>query len=302
LLLFENTNKKCQNQDILWLRRWSALSHFAFIPKNRIFCQPLERVFRMSSEIPQAPIPGSESAVEASGFMTRAMNVFMSPGELFDEVRQAPPSASTWSIPMILSTLLLMGLVYYMFSTPTLRDQAMQPQREAMQKQIDSGKITADQAEKAEEFTNSPIMSVIGAVTAGIFFVIMFFVFALVLWLGLRFVMKFPGSFGKVLEVTGLTSLIGALGILVAMVTMTVCNSIYATPSASLLVYGSFNIHSPLHALLKTIDLFVLWEAAVAGIGLSRLAQKPASSGMTVSYGLYALYVIISVWIVVLSK
>lgn len=250
----------------------------------------------MSTEIPDYVPPGTEPA----GFMTRAVNVFVSPGELFDDIRDARPSSSTWVIPLILCALLTGGFIYYMFGTPVLRDQMMQAQHEAMQKQVADGKMTAEQADKAEEIMASTWVGIVSAIGGIVVSVIIFFVLALLVWLGMRFMLKYDAPFQKAMEIMGMGTLITSLGLLLTFVTVTLFNSIYATPSAALVVASSFNIHSPLHALLKCIDVFILWQAFVVGLGIARVARGPASKGMMVTFGVYAVYVIVAVAIVAL--
>ena len=71
-----------------------------------------------------------------------------------------------------------------LFSNPTLREQVLEPTRQAMQKKVDAGKMTQEQMDQAMQFTESgPLMMITGTVGAAVWTSVIFFASPLVLWL-----------------------------------------------------------------------------------------------------------------------
>src|ERR1700722_20094016 len=65
------------------------------------------------------PISGGEVAQpEVTSLGNRLMNVFVSPSEVFDEVKVSPPNAANWWVPLTL--IIIAGIVFAMvvFSQP----------------------------------------------------------------------------------------------------------------------------------------------------------------------------------------
>lgn len=240
-----------------------------------------------------APEP---SQPEPSGFATRAANVFSSPTELFTEVGALPVQASSWALPLIISVIVTALVTFMIFNNATLRDQIQEQQRVEIQKMVDNGKLTQDQANQALERMGggSVIEIVIATISGAVVAAIIFFVIPLVLWLGAKFGLKFGGTYKKVLEVYGLASLIAVLGSIVAVLMMYSLNTMYATPGGSLLVMNNFDRHNIAHNLLASLNIFTLWMTAVTGIGLAKISGKSIGAGLIVVFLLWAVWTIIA--------
>ncbi len=143
----------------------------------------MEQNTSISSETPQI-----------SSFMTRASNVFMAPGELYTEVAATPVQTTSWVIPYILAIVVGILMTFALFSNQTLQDQIMQPQRDAIQKQVAEGKMTQEQADQAESFMKPGMFLAFGIggtiviVTATLFFV------PLVLLLASKVILQYSGT------------------------------------------------------------------------------------------------------------
>ncbi|HCA81890.1 MAG TPA: hypothetical protein DEP53_19335, partial [Bacteroidetes bacterium] len=64
------------------------------------------------------------------------INVFSSPAEAFEGIRTSPARATVWLIPLIALLLLSAASIWTVFSNDTLRDQALQSQKERIQEQV----------------------------------------------------------------------------------------------------------------------------------------------------------------------
>lgn len=231
---------------------------------------------------------------EVSSFMTRATNVFMSPGELYDEVALAPVQASSWAVPYVINILVAVFMTFMLFSTPALFDQMMATQREAMQQQVAQGKMSAADAEKAASFTTPSMMMAFGSVGAVVVTTALLFCVSLVLFASAKFGFQYPGVYKKFLEMYGLSTLIGAIGAIITVVMMVGMDSMLAQPGPVFFVRDSYVRGSFLHGFLSSLNVFTIWQVAVVGIGFARLTRKPTGVGMGVTFGIWLVWVLAS--------
>jgi len=97
------------------------------------------------------------------------------------------------------------------------------------------------------------------------------FWWALVLWLIAKWFLKVDVPYMKVVEVVGLSSIIVALGGIVALLLMVIFGKMFASASLGLLV-SEFDVTNKKHFLLAAVNVFNFWFVAVVGLGLARLA------------------------------
>jgi hypothetical protein len=236
-------------------------------------------------------------APKGQGLGSILMNVFSSPGEAFLGLRESESRATLWLIPLILMILLASVSTYIVFSNETLKGQILESRDRAIQKQVDAGKVTQEQADRQKAAMESMggMFVAIGIVTNVIFITVGLFGAALFLWLSGKLVLKSTAGYGKHLEVYGISSWIGLLGGIVTMLMMIGMNSIYASPGAGLAVYASFDPFSTTHKILAALNVFSVWQAVVIGIGLSKLADKSSSVGIGVALTLWVLWVVVQI-------
>src|SRR5260221_4903649 len=104
---------------------------------------------------------------QSTSLIGRMANVFATPGEVFDEVKNAPPSVANWLVPAVL--LALVGIVYslVLFSQPSIQQQMREQQEQAIEKRVKDGKMTQAQADQAlaalEKFSGPAMMKVFGS-------------------------------------------------------------------------------------------------------------------------------------------
>ena len=235
------------------------------------------------------------SVQPASPFMTRFMNVFTSPAELYSEVVASPARTSSWLVPYVLS--LLMGCIftYALFSNQSLRQQLIESRLQGMREQVAAGKMSEEALEKASGFMESPVMFLtIGIAGALVSITLAMFIAPLVLWMISRFILKGTASYKKFLEAYGLSSLTGLLGAVVMLLMMHLLDNFYAQPGGSIFLMNSFNHHSFLHRLMAAVQIFGLWQTAVVGIALAKISGKPTGTGIGLSFGLWGAYVLVA--------
>jgi len=235
---------------------------------------------------PEAPVPSS--------FMERAVDIFSSPGKVYGEIAAMPAQTSSWVIPYILTLLIAVISNIAIFSNPSLQSQALEPQKEAIQERLQSGKMTQEQANQAEEMITSggTMMMVIGIVGAVVVMSIMVFAGALVFWLAAKLILKSSATYKKMLEVYGLPMLIGVLGGIVTLLMMHLFNTIYASPGGGLIVMDHFNRKDTMHMILAQLNIFSIWQMAVFGVGISKISGKSTGTGVGLTLGAWGLWVV----------
>lgn len=235
---------------------------------------------------------------QTSSLLTRITNVFASPGELFTELSQSKPKTSSWLIPLIISILMAFFVIISIQLNESLKFQVREIQVERMQELVNQGRMTQEQADMATGRTNSSQSFIIfGSISATIMTIIIFFLIAFIFWLAAKFGLKFSGNYTKILELYGLTTLITSLGAIITILLMYVLDSIRATPSAAIFIYENFDTKNNFHILLSQLNIFTIWQMGILGYGLAKLANKPTSAGLVLSYSLWIIWVIASTFL-----
>jgi hypothetical protein len=237
----------------------------------------------------------SSGSAAASSFGARAMEVFTSPGDVFSEVASAPAQTSSWLLPYLITLLVAAVVTYSLSITPSLRQQILEPQQQQMQKAVDDGKMSQENYDRAVAGMESPgLFLAFGFGISLVFVSLAVFGAPLVLWLIVKLLLKSPASYGKMLEVYGLTSLIGVLGGIVTLLLMHVFDSVHASLGGSMLVMNNFDRNSLAHKLLASVGVFGLWQTALIGQGMAKVSGKPASTAMGIAFGLWAVWAIVA--------
>jgi hypothetical protein len=249
------------------------------------------------------PEPGAN--VPPMSFTEKLVNIFAAPGELFENVRLTPRTPSNWIIPVIIIIVVAIGMQQIIMNNPSLSAQTKalidKATKERLDKDVQSGKKTPEQAEQEREqierFTDpsSPLRIITGAVSIAVFMPAILFLIALVYWLLGRSAMHATAPYMKVVEVVGLTLLIGAVESIVTTVMAVGLDSIHAGPSLAVFV-KDFDFGNKLHAALAKVNLFTIWSLVVTGIGLAKLFQRDLPKVLVLLFSLWILWSVFSVF------
>ena len=230
-------------------------------------------------------------------FTDKLVNIFTSPGELYDNVRDTPPTASNWLIPAIIFLVVSIVMHFVAMNNPSIADQTGAMMRKGMDEAVAQGKMTAEQAERSYEMMR-PGSPVFTAMAVGGTLVMTFgalFGLGLVYWLVGKGAMSATAPFMKVVEVVGLTLLIGTLEVIVTSVMIIGLDRVTATPSAAFFI-SNFDFTNKVHMLLAKVNLFTLWTLIVTSIGLSRLFRKDFPKVLVLVLVLWILWIAITVF------
>ncbi len=99
--------------------------------------------------------PEPAADVQPMSFTEKLVNVFASPGELFEHVRLTPKTPSNWIIPVAILIIVAIAMQQVIMSNPSLVDQTKamitKATNESFDKAVQEGKMTPEQAEQQRE-------------------------------------------------------------------------------------------------------------------------------------------------------
>src|SRR3954447_16406107 len=98
-----------------------------------------------------ATLPTLEAPPTRLSLMGRLLNVFATPGEVFDDVRNSPPTASNWLVPALVLMVLGWLSVALIFSQDSINYQIREMTDKAIQKQVEKRHMSDAQAEQARQ-------------------------------------------------------------------------------------------------------------------------------------------------------
>ena len=251
----------------------------------------------------EQPLLPAEVPKPSSSLLGRLANMYAAPGEVFDEIKSAPASVTNWLVPVLLGC--LVGVIYTLvaFSQESVLHSLRETQearvRKQFQKQVDAGKMSREQADRAgdqalqtmEQFSGPTMMKVFGSIGAVAGSFIFLFLAALVIWLLGAKLFKGAFPYMKAVETVGLAGMINALGGIIAMLLVVTLGNMAMTPGRVLLV-REFDDANPIHRLLSQINLAMLWYLAVLALGLAKLSRVSCGKAAVWLFGIWAILVL----------
>jgi hypothetical protein len=230
-------------------------------------------------------ISGSELKPSSTTIWSRLLNVLVSPGEVFEEVKSSAPSPSNWLVPAVILAIIGAVSVFVIFSQPAIIQQIHDQQVKTLDQQVSAGKMTQAQEDQAltvmDKFAGPGMLKIFGAVGAVFGAFVHIFWWAFVLWLMASLVLKAKIPFLKAAEVAGLATMILVLGAVVTTLLTVITGKLGATLSPALAI-SDFNMKSKTHVLLAALNVFSVWQVWVSAAGLSRLTGAPFTKALLI--------------------
>jgi hypothetical protein len=221
----------------------------------------------------------------------RLLNVFAIPGDVFEDVKSAPPSTGNWLVPIMIAAVVGILSVVVIFSQPAILQQVKEQQAKMFDGMVKAGKMSQADADRAiataQKFSGPTLLKVSGSFGAIIASFAQVFGWAFLLWLLGLFLLKARFSYLKALEVAGLAVMISVLGSIVTLL-LTVSLGKVTAPTLALLL-SQVDVKNPFHQFLARTNVFTVWLLAVMASGLARLAGARFSP---------ALFGVLSCWLV----
>src|SRR5262245_7346529 len=179
------------------------------------------------------PLPESPEQAPPAPSMSlgaRLLNVFACPGDVFEEVKAAPPSAGNWLVPALMLSIIGVVFSLIVFSQPAIVQNLKEQQEKTMDQAVKDGKMKQSDEDRALSFMGPTTMKLFGSVGSVVITFFRVFWWGLVLMLLGRWFLHSRFSYGKALEVSGLTMMISVLGALVFMLLVIKFERLSATP------------------------------------------------------------------------
>jgi hypothetical protein len=243
----------------------------------------------MNPEMSYGAKPASAEAAPRN-FFSRLIGVYLSPGETFAEMAQAPRSIA----PIIALTLL--SAISTLFVTSRMPMDKLNEDR--IQQQIASGRITEEQAEQQREGMKkiAPFMKFIIPIGATIWAVVIVFAFA-----GLaKLVSMMMGIENKYMPLVSVTTYTMLAVYIVSTVIFVILlfikpidefdwsNPVGSNLAALLAAFGVEGLSKFVKGLLSYVDVFYIWKVALIAIGCAAVSHKLKSSSAMVYAGVVA--------------
>jgi hypothetical protein len=162
---------------------------------------------------------------------------------------------------------------WLILSQPAVQQQMREMSDRVVQKLVDKGRITQQQADMQRR--GGELGSKVGAYISSTFVAFITpFGWGAILWLIGTKVLKGNFPFMKGVEVVGLASTISVLGVIVKTLLVIGLGNMFAGANPTLLV-KDFDPQKPSHSVLAVIDLTTFWVLAIRALGLAKLSGAP---------------------------
>ena len=234
----------------------------------------------------------------------RLLNVFATPGEVFQEIKTANVSTANWLVPALILILVSWVAAWAIFSQPSINHQLSEVTERAIQKQIDQNHMSEQDAERSRAIGEkwAGISAKIGAALAPVIggLVTPFF-WGLIVWgvgVGL---LKANFPYMKAVEVVGLANMVSVLDVIVKTLLIVGLGNLYAAPSLILLV-KEFDPQNTVHSLLALVNVMTFWLLAVRAVGLARLSGVSFIKAALWVFGIWAAYTGLLIGLASLAK
>jgi hypothetical protein len=235
---------------------------------------------------PEAPPPPTMS------LGGRFLNVFATPGDVFQEVKTAGVSTANWLVPALILIAVSWVATWLIFSQDSIKHQLSDITDQAIQKQVEKAHMSEQQAEQARAVGEkwAGISAKVAAFLVPVFggFVTPFF-WGLIVWLVGAKLFKGGFPYMKAVEVVGLVNMVSVLDVIVRTLLIVGLGNLYAAPGLVLLV-KEFDPQNTVHGLLAIVNVMTFWVLAVRAMGLARLSGASFAKAAMWVFGIWAAY------------
>ena len=204
----------------------------------------------------------SSTAPASTSLAAKLIDMFASPGEVFDEVVAAPPRFANWLVPTLLVALASLFLLHASSNESVSITTASQVV-EVQSTTLDSAAVQAEPS-SVDSQRLSALATCAGAF-AGTFWS------AFLLWFIGRAFLRTRFSYLKTVEVVALAGIIVALGAIVTALLIGISGDPATRPALSFFA-RHLPATNPVRLILDLLNFFHLWTITVLAIGLSRLS------------------------------
>ena len=218
----------------------------------------------------------------------RMVNIFAAPGDVFEDIKDSPPSTANWLVPAVVLVVVGWICAAIILSQDAFRHQVSDLVEKNIQKQIEKTHMPEQQADMARKMGEIS-WKVNVAVGPAIIAFATPFIWGLFLWLVGRKAFKAHLPFMKGVEIAGLASTIGILEAVVKTLLIFVTGNIMASTSLALLV-KDFDPQNTTHAVFSVINVMTIWMLVIRAIGLARITNVNTGRALGWVFGIWISY------------
>lgn len=233
---------------------------------------------------PQAQQPGMSLA-------GRLFNIFATPGEVFEQIKPARVSNANWLVPGIILIAVSWLCSTLIFSQEFVQQQMRDMTDQAIDKQVEKGKLNEQQAEQARAVGTKfagIIAKVAGYALPVLIGLVVPFWGGLIIWLVGTQALHGDFSYMKGVEVAGLAGMVNVLDSIVRTLLILIMSNFLVSPSLALLV-KNFDPQNTVHGLLAALNVMTFWVLAVRSVGLARLSATSFGKAAAWIFGIWVL-------------
>jgi hypothetical protein len=253
---------------------------------------------------PETSFPGETPGVPAMSLGGRLGNIFVSPAEVFDDIKGREPNSANWLVPTVIGIVMGIIFTFVVFSQPGIIQSMRDPTEKRLDKMVADGKITRQLADQQlaiiDKFMSPTFFKVFGTLGALIAQPAMLFLLGLVVWLVGKFALHGDFAYMKSVEAVGLCTMITVPGSIIYMLLVVIYGNMYVTPGPALLL-SHFDPTNPLHVLMQSFNLIWVWYLAVLAMALARLSGASFVKAAGWGFGLWAIWLALKLGFVILS-
>jgi len=216
--------------------------------------------------------------------------VFTEPEATFKQTALFPPHTSDWLLPLLLvivvsiiSNIILMSNSETSFLIKQKQVEQIEKQEAELQKKVQNGELTSDQAEQTSEamrkgidMMSGPLGMVISSVSIIVARFVFFFIFVLIFYLLAKYALKGEGTFTSAMTAYGLPQYILAVQALLATIFAVLLGKLFMDTSVASFIGADKKELSGF--LLSFIDPISIWFYAVLSIALAKMFKAASNT------------------------
>lgn len=229
-------------------------------------------------------------------FIDKLTGIFVSPSEVFENIVKSRFTVIDWLLPIVILVVVSISSNLLKFSNETIRESFVVFQEQGIDKLVEEGRMSEEQAEIAKERIREfggvqQIFSSIG-ILVGV--PITFLFIALVYFLLGKLFLKGDVEFMTIFSIYSLSSLITSVGVIVSTILSFLTGSFFASTSPAIFMDIS---SGKAYILASKFEIFSLWQLFVFAIGMAKAFNRSNTSSFIIVFGAWAIWVILSLFI-----
>lgn len=230
----------------------------------------------------QESLESTPPPAEELSHTDKISGLISSPVQTFEEMSFFKPRIVDWLMPIIVLILVTVLSNLVIMSSPEVKSKLQEKQiemvKEGFDKQVESGDMTTEEAEKqfntfVERMQESEGMNVFANVNIIIGVFLVFFIISLVFFLVARFILKDYGTYSHALVACGFPSYITAIQVIVTTL-ITVLTGEWVTGTSLNTIVGADSL-SISGFLMGKLDPFRIWYYLLISIGFAKMFKSP---------------------------